>query len=144
MEAVERVGIVGAGFMGSGIAEAAARAGLAVVLHEPESGPLKRSRARIEKSVERAVAGGKLEPEQAEPLLGRVRWTAELEQLADADLVVEAVVEDAQVKGRAVQAAGRADAGVASNTSSIPIAQLASAHRTAAGCWACTSSRPSL
>ena len=57
--AIDLVGVVGAGFMGSGIAESAARGGFHVVVHEPEAAPLERSRARIEASVAKAVAGAR-------------------------------------------------------------------------------------
>jgi 3-hydroxybutyryl-CoA dehydrogenase len=124
-----KVGVVGAGFMGSGIAEAAARAGLDVTVYEPDAGPLERSRERIEKSVARAVEVGKLPADQSDALLGRIDETTEFDALADAELVVEAVFEDPAVKGPVFQ---RLDellgerAIIASNTSSIPIAQLAS------------------
>ena len=123
------VGVVGAGFMGSGIAESAARAGVEVALHEPERAPLERSRGRLEQSVERAVAGGKLGEAAAQELIGRITWTTDLEALAGSELVVEAVYEDAQVKGpvfRALDELLPEGAVLASNTSSIPIAQLAS------------------
>jgi 3-hydroxybutyryl-CoA dehydrogenase len=129
MHEVQRVGVVGAGFMGSGIAESAARAGLTVVLHEPEAAPLDRSRDRIEQSLEKAVRGGKLDAPGAEALQSRLDWSTDLDAVAEADLVVEAVVEDAQVKGKLFH---RLDGIVpestllASNTSSIPIAQIAS------------------
>jgi 3-hydroxybutyryl-CoA dehydrogenase len=125
---VGRIGIVGAGFMGSGIAEAAARAGVDVTLHEPEQQPLDRSKGRIEQSVARAVKGGKLTDADAVQLMDRVAWTTSLDDLAGSDLVVEAVVEDIQVKGPVFQRldALLPDAILASNTSSIPIAQIAS------------------
>ena len=126
---LEAVGIVGAGFMGSGIAESAARAGLAVTLHEPESAPLDRSRGRIGASVERAVEGGKLTPDDAAALVDRIEWTTDLDALAGVGVVVEAVIEDAALKGRVFQTLDRLlgeDVILASNTSSIPIAQLAS------------------
>jgi 3-hydroxybutyryl-CoA dehydrogenase len=126
---VGAVAIVGAGFMGSGIAESAARAGLDVVLQEPDGAPLERSRARIATSVARAVSGAKLTDAEAEALVERIEWTTDLQALAGADLVVEAVVEDAAVKGQVFQDLDRllgGDVILASNTSSIPIAQLAS------------------
>jgi 3-hydroxybutyryl-CoA dehydrogenase len=126
---VGAVAIVGAGFMGSGIAESAARAGLDVVLQEPEGAPLERSRARIATSVAKAVSGAKLTDAEAQALVERIEWTTDLEALAGADLVVEAVVEDAAVKGQVFQDLDRllgGDVILASNTSSIPIAQLAS------------------
>jgi 3-hydroxybutyryl-CoA dehydrogenase len=125
---VARMGIVGAGFMGSGIAEAAARAGIDVTLHEPEQEPLDRSKGRIDQSVARAVKGGKLTDGDAAQLMDRVAWTRTFDDLGGCDLVVEAVVEDIQVKGPVFQRldALLPDSILASNTSSIPIAQIAS------------------
>jgi 3-hydroxybutyryl-CoA dehydrogenase len=126
---VRAVAVVGAGFMGSGIAESAARAGLEVKLHEPEPAPLERSRGSIGQSVARAVGGGKLTDEEAAALVERIEWTTDPDALAGADLVVEAVIEDAAVKGEVFQDLDRRlgdDVILASNTSSIPIAQLAS------------------
>jgi 3-hydroxybutyryl-CoA dehydrogenase len=127
--ALEAVGVVGAGFMGSGIAESAARAGLAVTLHEPDEAPLERSRGRIDSSVSRAVERGKLTPDEAQALVGRISWTTDPDALAGSGVVVEAVVEDAELKGRVFQTLDHLlgeDVILASNTSSIPIAQLAS------------------
>ena len=129
MTTIERVGIVGAGFMGTGIAESVARAGLEVHLHEPDSKPLERSRADLEASVGRAVAAGKVEAADAEALRERIDWTTDFDALAGCDLVIEAVVEDPKVKGEVFQrlsATLAPDALIASNTSSIPIAELAS------------------
>jgi 3-hydroxybutyryl-CoA dehydrogenase len=125
---IARVGIVGAGFMGSGIAEAAARAGIDVTLHEPEQEPLDRSKGRIDQSVARAVKGGKLTDGDAAQLMDRIAWTRSFDDLGGSDLVIEAVVEDVQVKGPVFQRldALLPDAILASNTSSIPIAQIAS------------------
>jgi 3-hydroxybutyryl-CoA dehydrogenase len=125
---VERVGVVGAGFMGSGIAEAAARAGLAVTVHEPDPEPLGRSTASIERSVARAVRGGKLTDADAAQLVDRIAWSTAFDDLAGCDLVIEAVSEDIRVKGEVFQRldALAPDAILASNTSSIPIAQIAS------------------
>src|SRR5215216_6726791 len=132
MDRVQHVGVVGAGFMGSGIAESVARAGLSVVLYEPEAEPLERSRDRIADSVGHAVARGKLDAAEAEQLRARIEWTTDFDSLAGADLVIEAVVEDAGVKGevfRRLDELVPASALLASNTSSIPVAQLASATR---------------
>jgi 3-hydroxybutyryl-CoA dehydrogenase len=126
---ISRVGIVGAGFMGSGIAESAARAGVDVTLHEPEQEPLDRSKGRIEQSVARALKGGKLTDADAAQLMDRVAWTTSLDDLGGCDLVVEAVVEDSRVKGQVFQRLDSLtsdDTILASNTSSIPIAQIAS------------------
>ncbi|HEY5144737.1 MAG TPA: 3-hydroxybutyryl-CoA dehydrogenase [Solirubrobacteraceae bacterium] len=130
MTSIETVGVVGAGFMGSGIAESSARAGLAVHVYEPDATALERSRGRIEQSVARAVRGGKLSAEEGAALIDRVSWTEDLAELAPAQVVVEAIVEDPAVKGEVF---ARMDATLpdalilASNTSSIPIAQLAAA-----------------
>jgi len=126
---IESVGVVGAGFMGSGIAETAARAGLSVTLYEPEEAALRRSRERIEESVSRAVARGKLDHDGARDLTDRISWTHDLSDLAESQLVIEAVFEDPRVKGalfKELDGLVADDAILASNTSSIPIAELAS------------------
>jgi 3-hydroxybutyryl-CoA dehydrogenase len=128
-ERFELIGVVGAGFMGSGIAESAARAGLEVVLYEPDPAALERSDARLAESVGRAVARGKLSDEDAAALRGRIHPTTSLDDLTGADVVVEAIVEDPTIKGEVFRELDRRlpDARVlASNTSSIPIAQIAS------------------
>ncbi len=115
--------------MGSGIAESAARAGVDVIVHEPEAAALERSRERIEKSVGAAVKAEKLTAEQAEALQGRIVRDTDLDALADAEIVVEAVFEDPKVKGPLFERLDGLlgpEAIIASNTSSIPIAQLAS------------------
>jgi 3-hydroxybutyryl-CoA dehydrogenase len=123
------VGIVGAGFMGSGIAESAARAGARVLLYEPQEAPLERSRGRISTSIARAVERGKLEEPDAHALLERISFHTSLEELSGADIVIEAIVEDPAVKGplfRQLDELLGDDVVLASNTSSIPIAELAS------------------
>jgi 3-hydroxybutyryl-CoA dehydrogenase len=125
----ESVGVVGAGFMGSGIAESAARAGARVHLYEPDPAPLERARERISKSVARAVSGGKLDEDEAQALVQRISFHTDMEALKGAALVVEAVFEDPAIKGpvfRALDELLPPEAILASNTSSIPIAQLAS------------------
>jgi 3-hydroxybutyryl-CoA dehydrogenase len=123
------VGIVGAGFMGSGIAESVARAGAQVVLYEPESDALDRARSRIESSVQKAVSRGKVEPDAATAMLERIAYVTTLDDLAGSEIVIEAVFEDPDVKGRLFRELDEKlpDAAIlASNTSSIPIAQIAS------------------
>jgi 3-hydroxybutyryl-CoA dehydrogenase len=125
---INRLAVIGAGFMGSGIAEASAAAGVDVTVYEPERVPLERSRGRLAGSVERAVSRGKLTREDADTLTGRIAYTTSLEDLDGVDAIVEAVFEDPRVKGQIFQ-----DLDVrlpeaqflASNTSSIPIAELA-------------------
>jgi 3-hydroxybutyryl-CoA dehydrogenase len=133
MAEVREIGVVGAGFMGSGIAESAARAGLRVRVYEPAAGPLDQSRRRIAASVERAVRGGKMDAEQAEALQERITFSSELHSLHGSELVIEAIVEDLGVKRgvfRTLDDALDDSVILASNTSSIPIAGLAAAtHR---------------
>jgi 3-hydroxybutyryl-CoA dehydrogenase len=122
------IGVVGAGFMGSGIAESAAAAGVRAIVHEPDQAPLDRSRRALETSVGRALARGKLTDEAAGELIGRVSYTTDIDELAPVEAVIEAVTEDARVKGKLF---ARLDellpeaTFLASNTSSIPIAELA-------------------
>jgi 3-hydroxybutyryl-CoA dehydrogenase len=130
MADVAQIGVVGAGFMGSGIAESAARAGVAVRLYEPQAAPLEHSRSSIESSVARAVQRGKLTDDEAGALVGRIEWSTDLGALSEADLVVEAIVEDEEVKARtfaALDGVVGPETILASNTSSIPIAGLAAA-----------------
>lgn len=127
MAGIEVIGIVGGGFMGSGIAESCARAGVASVIFEPEEAPLARSRTRIAESLDRAASRGRLSAEARADALERISWTTEMSDLASADAVVEAVTEDPTVKGQIFQNLDRLlpDAQfLASNTSSIPIAQI--------------------
>ena len=127
--AIGRVGVVGAGFMGSGIAESVGRAGMEVVLYEPEDPALARSRNRIEASLARAVAGGKLDEREVGNVLDRISWTTDFGDLAGSELVVEAILEDPEAKGKMFRKLDElldGDVILASNTSSIPIAQLAS------------------
>jgi 3-hydroxybutyryl-CoA dehydrogenase len=127
---IARIGIVGAGFMGSGIAESSARAGIDVTLYEPERAALERSEGTLETSVARAVKRGKLDEAQAEALMERISFTTDLAAMSDAQLVVEAIVEDEAIKAETfakLDAVAAPEAILASNTSSIPIAGLAAA-----------------
>jgi 3-hydroxybutyryl-CoA dehydrogenase len=128
MAEITRIGVVGAGFMGSGIAESAAAAGIEATVYEPEEAPLRRSRAALETSVARAVERGKLTEHDSEALIGRVHYTNDFAALGDADAVVEAVTEDPRVKGQLFEQLDQQlpeAQFLASNTSSIPIAELA-------------------
>jgi 3-hydroxybutyryl-CoA dehydrogenase len=125
---IERVAVLGGGLMGSGIAESVAAAGLEVVVREIHDEAIGAARGRIEGSLEHAVDRGKLDAAARQAALARIDFTTELDDLADADLVIEAVPEEAALKGAVLaDVASRvsADAIIASNTSSIPIAQLA-------------------
>ncbi len=125
---VEKVAVLGGGLMGSGIAESVARAGLPVVVRDIDHAAVEAARGRIEKSLGRARAGGKIEDSEHDEILARIEFTDHLGAIADTDLVIEAVPENAELKANILaQVAGIVDAEalIASNTSSIPIAQLA-------------------
>jgi 3-hydroxybutyryl-CoA dehydrogenase len=122
------VGVLGGGLMGTGIAETVARAGYHVRVFEPVVGSRPSSRAKLEKSVGRAVKAGKLSPSEHDATLGRVRYVNVLAELKDCEVIIEAVVEDAEVKLEYFRRLGdhiSNDALLASNTSSIPIAAAA-------------------
>jgi 3-hydroxybutyryl-CoA dehydrogenase len=130
---IESVAVVGAGFMGSGIAETVAVAGIPVIVRDVDDAVLERAGGRIDASLARAVRGGKLDPPHAEAARKRIDLTTRLESIAEADLVIEAVPEDEQLKldvMGAIDEVVSEEAIVASNTSSIPIAELAQATRT--------------
>ena len=125
---ISRIAVVGAGFMGSGIAESAAAAGVDVTVYEPEQPPLERSRVRLKQSVARAVSRGKVSQEDAESLIGRIAYSSQIDDLLGVDAVIEAVTEDPRLKGTLFAQFDEQlpDAQfLASNTSSIPIAELA-------------------
>jgi 3-hydroxybutyryl-CoA dehydrogenase len=126
---ISRVAVVGAGFMGSGIAESCAAAGVDVTVFEPEEAPLVRSRSRLAQSTDRAVSRGKMSADEAERLKGRIAYTTSLDDLHDVDGVMEAVVEDPRVKGKLFKTLDELlpeARFLASNTSSIPIAEIGS------------------
>ena len=133
MRTIERVGIVGCGLMGSGIAEVCARAGLDVTIVETSQSAADAGVMRITKSLDRAVRSGKLEAGDKERLLDGIRIGTDLDRLSPCDIVVEAVAEDQKLKvelfHRVDQVMDGADAILASNTSSIPIMKLGIATR---------------
>jgi 3-hydroxybutyryl-CoA dehydrogenase len=126
-----RVGVVGCGLMGAGIAEVCARAGLDVAVTDVSAAALDRGRARINASLQRAVRTGKLTAPDAQAALARLTFTAELADFADREFVVEAVAEDEATKlavfARLDEVVRDRDAVLASNTSAIPIMKLAMA-----------------
>ena len=125
---IERVGVVGCGLMGSGIAEVSARAGLDVVVREVDAGAVEAGQRRVTTSLDRGVRSGKLTEEDRDTALSRIGWTTDLADLADRDLVVEAVVEDEGLKTEVFATLDKvvdsSRAILASNTSSIPIMKL--------------------
>ena len=130
-EAISRVGVVGAGQMGAGIAEVSARAGVEVLVYEPTEALTTAGRARIVKSLERGVSAGKVTERERDQALAKLKFTTDLADLSDRELVVEAVIEDEAVKAKIFaeldQLITDQDAVLASNTSSIPIMKLAAA-----------------
>ena len=127
---VERVFVAGAGLMGHGIAQVHAAIGKSVVLYEPELARAEAGRDRIAGNLERSVAKGRLSAEERATALARIDATADATRAADADLVVEAVFEDVEVKtGLWARLDGIAPSNAifATNTSSIAIDRLASA-----------------
>jgi 3-hydroxybutyryl-CoA dehydrogenase len=129
--AIQLVGVVGAGQMGSGIAEVAVRAGVAVAVFEPTDALIAAGRNRIVKSLERGVSAGKVTERERDRALGQLTFTTDLKDLADRQLVIEAIVEDETVKAQIFAELDRVvtdpDAVLASNTSSIPIMKIAAA-----------------
>ena len=128
---IERVGVVGAGQMGAGIAEVSLRAGVDVLIYEPTEALVAAGRDRITKSLERGVSKGKLSEAERDATLARLSVTTKLSDLSDRQLVIEAIVEDAAVKAKVFAELDEVvidpDAVLASNTSSIPIMKIAAA-----------------
>jgi len=127
---IERVGVLGCGLMGSGIAEVCARNGREVVVVEADAAAADRGRARVERSLETAAARGKLSSDDRDLALSALQFTDDWDAFIDRDLVIEAVSEDPALKETAFrrldQVVSSAGAILASNTSSIPIMKLAS------------------
>ncbi|MGC1211698.1 MAG: 3-hydroxyacyl-CoA dehydrogenase family protein [Micromonospora sp.] len=123
-----RLAVVGAGLMGSGIAQVAAQAGWQVTLRDLDDAATKRGVDGIRKSLEKFAEKGKIEASDVEAALGRITPTTDLEAVADADIVVEAVFERLEIKHevfRALDKICKADAVLATNTSAIPVTQIA-------------------
>jgi len=128
---IKNVGVVGGGQMGAGIAELCAKAGLDVVLHEVTEELAKAAQARVEKSLGRAVERGKLSVEDSTAAMSRLRFVSDLNVMADRDLVIEAIVENEELKKALFEQLDEivesSDAVLATNTSSIPITRIATA-----------------
>src|SRR3954468_21687627 len=130
-DSIDRVGVIGAGQMGAGIAEVSARAGVDVIVYEPTEALTTAGKARLSKSLERGVSTGKITERDRDRALASLKFTTELKDLADRQLVIEAVIEDETVKTEIFAELDRVitdpDAVLASNTSSIPIMKIAAA-----------------
>ncbi|AWR87665.1 3-hydroxybutyryl-CoA dehydrogenase [Meiothermus taiwanensis] len=129
---IRKIGVVGAGQMGAGIAQVAAQAGYQVVLRDLEQTFLERGLGSIRRSIGKLLEKGKLDQQAHDGALARITTTTQLSDLADCDLVIEAIVEHEPAKlelFRELDALVQPAAILASNTSSIPITRLASATR---------------
>lgn len=125
---IEQLGIVGSGIMGSGIAEVAAKAGVGVVLRSRKQETADAMLVGLDKSLGKQVDRGKLAAEEAQAVRGRVSATADLDALADCDLVLESVVEDLAVKKQLFADLDRVvkdGAILATNTSTLPVVEMA-------------------
>jgi 3-hydroxybutyryl-CoA dehydrogenase len=130
--AIATLGIVGAGLMGSGIAEVAARSGIGTTVCEVDQRALDAGRQRVQRSLDRGRSTGKLSDEQVSEILGRIAFTTDVEELAPADIVVEAIAErlaDKVALFEMLDRIVRDDAILATNTSSLPIIEIARATR---------------
>jgi 3-hydroxybutyryl-CoA dehydrogenase len=126
--AIERVGMVGCGLMGHGIAQICAQAGWEVVVREADHGRLDEGIAKIEKQLARAVEREKLSQDESDAIRGRITPTVEYADLAESDLTIEAITEDLEQKlemWREVDAIVKQDAVFATNTSSLPVVDQA-------------------
>jgi len=131
-QALSKIAVCGAGAMGSGIAQVAAQSGAQVIVFDIQPAAIAASEVRTLASIEGLVVKGKLGAQQAADIRKRMRWTSDLQALADVELVIEAIVEDADVKKRLfeqLEAIVGGEAIIASNTSSLPIARLGHALR---------------
>ena len=121
---ISKVGVLGAGLMGHGIAQVSAEAGYDVVLREVDEGRLQKGIGRIEKQLARAVEKGKAEQTQADEVRGRIQGTLDYSDFGDCDLVVEAITENLELKlemWRELDGIVKEDAICATNTSSLSV-----------------------
>ena len=128
--AISKVGVVGCGLMGHGISQICAQAGWDVVVREIDQGALDKGMGKIEKQLGRAVEKGRMEQSEADAVLGRITPTLEYSDLADCDLVIEAITEDLDRKLEMwgeLDEIVKDDANLATNTSSLSVATQADA-----------------
>ncbi len=127
---ISRLGVLGAGTMGAGIAQVAATAGIEVMLHDPIPGAVDKARDKVAGFLARRVEKEELSPADRDAAMGRIRLQPRLEDLATAELVVEAIPEDLELKRQAfrlLDAAAPPQTLLATNTSSLSVARIASA-----------------
>jgi len=129
MRPIHTVGVIGGGTMGNGIVHVAARSGFKVILHDLEQRFLDRAMSTITKNLDREVAKGRISDDEKSSALSRIVPSTEKAPLADADFIIEAVIEDFDAKSKvfqALDAIARPDVILASNTSSISITKIGS------------------
>jgi 3-hydroxybutyryl-CoA dehydrogenase len=127
---ISKLGVVGCGLMGHGIAQVAAQAGYDVVVREVDQDKLDKGIGRIEKQLARAVEKGRMEQGDADAVRGRIQGTLDYADLADADLVIEAITESAEAKlemWKELDPVVKDEAVFATNTSSLPVIDQAAA-----------------
>lgn len=132
MAEIRKVMVIGAGQMGSGIAQVAAEAGLQVVLNDIQDEFIQRGLAVIRKNLQRAVDKGRMRQEEMAAVLGRIETSCQLDAGSDADIAIEAATENMDIKlgiFRKLDELMKGDAILASNTSSLPITEIAAVTR---------------
>lgn len=128
--AIEKVGVVGCGLMGSGIAEISAKAGLDVTVREMNDAAAEAGKGRIQKSMDRAVSKEKMTAEDRDAAMARITFTTDLNALADCDLIIEAIIENLEAKNelfKALDGICKESSIYASNTSSLTVTDMAAA-----------------
>ena len=127
---INKIGILGAGIMGSGIAQVASMSGFQVVVRDLSDEFLNKGRSNVEDSIQRMVKKDKINGDQAKKIMGNIKWTTEISELSIVEVLIEAVPEDVELKKGMYQTMEKIldkDAIIASNTSSISISLLGSA-----------------
>jgi 3-hydroxybutyryl-CoA dehydrogenase len=127
---IRSVGVLGAGQMGLGIAQACARAGLTTVMAKATPGALDAQKGKVEKQLQKDVEKGKLSQADYDALVGRITWSTKVEDLANVDLLIESIVEELPVKREhfaRLDAVIKKDAIFATNTSTLTVAEIAAA-----------------
>ena len=127
---IKRLGVVGAGAMGNGIAQLAAQIGCDVVMRDIEDAFVERGMKNIDRFLSKSVEKGKLEPTEKDTILGRITGTTDMSRLKDVDFVIEAVIEDLELKKsvfKELDELCRPEVVLASNTSSMSLTEIAAA-----------------
>ena len=130
MKEIRKIGVLGGGLMGSGIAQVSAMAGFDTIVREVSDELTEKSRSGIGKVLAKGIERGKVTPDQREATLGKLSFTTDIAKLGDCDIIIEAVVEDLEIKNamwKELNGICRPETIFASNTSSLTIAAMAAA-----------------